>query len=66
MYEDFTYITDESFLSDYWLEEPVICHHCRGKGKYFLENSSERVTCGVCKGSGKIKRRQQQLLLVNQ
>lgn len=65
MYEDFTYITDESFLSNYWLEEQVICHHCKGRRKLYLENSCELVTCEVCKGSGMIKRRYQQQL-VNQ
>jgi DnaJ-class molecular chaperone len=65
MYEDFTYITDENFLSNYWLEEKVICHHCKGRGKLYLENCSDRVTCEVCKGSGSIKRKYQQQL-VNQ
>jgi DnaJ-class molecular chaperone len=58
MFEDFTYITDEMFLSNYWLEEKVVCQHCQGKGIIALEVTGESIPCPYCQGKGLIKRRQ--------
>lgn len=63
MYEDFAYLTDESFLSNYWLDEPVICPHCQGRRMVYLDKSSRLVVCEVCKGSGLIQRKYQQHLV---
>ncbi|CCI15216.1 Fructose-bisphosphate aldolase [Microcystis aeruginosa PCC 9806] len=60
MFEDFTYITDEAFLEDYWWEEQVICPHCQGKGRIYLETENESVPCKFCEGKGMIKRKQEE------
>jgi DnaJ-class molecular chaperone len=58
MFEDFTYITDEAFLEDYWWEEKVICPHCQGKRRINLETEGESVPCKFCQGKGTIQRKQ--------
>ena len=60
MFEDFTYITDEAFLENYWWEEKVICPHCQGKGRIHLETENESVPCKFCEGKGIIKRKQEE------
>ena len=60
MFEDFTYITDEAFLEDYWWEEQVICPHCQGKGRIYLETENESVPCKFCEGKGMIQRKQEE------
>jgi DnaJ-class molecular chaperone len=61
MFEDFTYITDEAFLENYWWEEQVICPHCQGKGRIYLETENESVPCKFCQGKGIIKRKQEEI-----
>ena len=60
MFEDFTYITDEAFLENYWWEEKVICPHCQGKGRIYLETENESVPCKFCEGKGIIQRKQEE------
>ncbi|CAO5050793.1 hypothetical protein [Microcystis aeruginosa] len=59
MFEDFSYITDEAFLKNYWWEEKVICPHCQGKGRIHLETENESIPCKFCEGQGIIKRKQE-------
>ena len=61
MFEDFTYITDEAFLENYWWEEKVICPHCQGKERIYLETENESVPCKFCEGKGIIKRKQEEI-----
>lgn len=56
MFEDFTYITDEIFLSNYWLKERVICQPCQGSGAIAAENSNRKIPCRFCEGKGTIER----------
>ncbi len=58
MFEDFTYITDEKFLSNYWLEEKVVCRLCHGTGKV-SNQENKLIICPVCQGKKMIKRRQE-------
>lgn len=59
MYEDFNYITDDSFLSNYWWQEKVMCQHCQGKGKSGITTTQDTSLCHSCEGTGRIKRSQQ-------
>lgn len=58
MYEDFTYITDEVFLANFWREEPIRCQHCHGQGSIASEVLKSSIPCKFCAGTGTIKREQ--------
>ncbi|MDV3002166.1 MAG: hypothetical protein N5P05_003772 [Chroococcopsis gigantea SAG 12.99] len=60
MFEDFNYITDENFLSNYWLEEKVVCHSCQGTG-LIINEKNHLIICRVCLGKKMIKRSQEQI-----
>ncbi|MEA5511517.1 hypothetical protein VB715_17225 [Crocosphaera sp. UHCC 0190] len=60
MYEDFNYITDNNFLTNYWWHEKVVCQKCKGNGKLMAADSQNMTACPVCHGTGKVQRHQQQ------
>ncbi|MGK7940462.1 MAG: hypothetical protein AB4062_10015 [Crocosphaera sp.] len=60
MYEDFNYITDNNFLSDYWWHEKITCKQCQGHGKVTEEKNEGIISCPLCEETGKVHRHQLQ------
>ncbi len=58
MYEDFNYITDESFLTTYWWKEKLLCPYCEGMGRLSFDSEEEMIDCHLCQGTGWIHRQQ--------
>ncbi len=59
MYEDFNYITDDTFLRNYWRQEKITCQQCQGKGKLNIEPEEDITSCPLCDETGKVHRHQQ-------
>lgn len=60
MYEDFNYITDESFLSTYWGKEKILCPYCNGSKQLSFDSEEDLIDCHLCKGTGWITNQQYQ------
>ena len=62
MYEDFNYITDNNFLSDYWWHEKITCQQCQGQGKVIEAKNEGIISCPLCEETGKVHRHKLQKL----
>lgn len=58
MYDDFSYITDEGFLENYWDKEQLLCPYCEGMGKLSFDSEVKMVKCHLCGGSGWVTHQQ--------
>ncbi|WP_013324058.1 hypothetical protein [Gloeothece verrucosa] len=58
MYEDFNYITDENFLTNYWRKEKIMCPYCQGRGKLSFDSEEELIKCHLCQGTGWVTNQQ--------
>ncbi|MDJ0509565.1 MAG: hypothetical protein QNJ64_09975 [Crocosphaera sp.] len=60
MYEDFNYITDNNFLSDYWLQEKITRKQCQGDGKVVEGTKEDMISSALGEETGKVHRHQLQ------
>lgn len=59
MYEDFSYIADDQFLSNYWWQEKIASKNCRGQGKLNTESEENTISRPLCEQTGKVHRHQE-------